>query len=204
MIARIQGRLVEVEADQRQILVDVQGVGYAISVHQRDLAHLTSHQGESVTVYTSHVLRQDVSELYGFLSHLDRVVFRDAIQVNGVGAKMAMALLGHGDMSSIAQAVFTEDLSFFKHIPGVGPKLAKRIILELANTVKKWETSGSTVLSQPVDSDSDLLGALKNLGYRESEIQPFIHVLEKDTAFSQKDISDKIRTVLQKITPASY
>lgn len=128
MIGKISGRL-----DWRgpgEVLIDVRGVGYIVHVSERTLAGLPV-LGEPVSLYTELVVREDLLQLFGFPSMLEKEWHRLLVTVQGVGAKAALSILGALGPEGVARAITLGDARAVQAAPGVGPKLAQRVILEL-------------------------------------------------------------------------
>ena len=128
MIGKISGRL-----DWRgagEVLIDVRGVGYIVHVSDRTLAGLPV-LGEPVSLYTELVVREDLLQLFGFPTMLEKEWHRLLVTVQGVGAKAAMSILGTLGPEGVARAITLGDARAVQSAPGVGPKLAQRVILEL-------------------------------------------------------------------------
>ncbi len=128
MIGRISGRLDWRGADH--VLIDVRGVGYIVHVSDRTLAGLPG-LGDAVSLYTELVVREDLLQLFGFPTMLEKEWHKLLTTVQGVGAKAAMAILGTLGAEGAARAITLGDARAIQAAPGVGPKLAQRVILEL-------------------------------------------------------------------------
>ncbi|MFN4154762.1 MAG: Holliday junction branch migration protein RuvA [Paracoccaceae bacterium] len=128
MIGKISGRL-----DWRgagEVLIDVRGVGYIVHVSDRTLAGLPL-LGEPVSLYTELLVREDLLQLFGFPTMLEKEWHRLLVTVQGVGAKAALSILGALGAEGVARAITLGDARAVQAAPGVGPKLAQRVILEL-------------------------------------------------------------------------
>ncbi len=128
MIGRLAGRLVARGADQ--VLIDVHGVGYIVHVSERTLAALPA-PGEAVALWTELLVREDLLQLMGFLTPAEKEWHRLLMTVQGVGAKAAMAILGALGAEGLARAVALGDQRAIQAAPGVGPKIAGRVAMEL-------------------------------------------------------------------------
>ena len=111
-------------------MLDVGGVGYELDVPMSTFYNLPA-TGETVTLYTHLVVREDAHTLYGFGSLEERSAFRQLIRISGVGARTALALLSGLSVSDLAHAVLTQETARLTKVPGIGKKVANRIILEL-------------------------------------------------------------------------
>ena len=128
MIGRISGRLDWRGPDH--VLIDVRGVGYIVYVSDRTLAGLPG-VGEAVSLYTDLLVREDLLQLFGFPTMLEKEWHKLLMTVQGVGAKASMAILGTLGAEGVGRAITLGDARSVQAAPGVGPKLAQRVILEL-------------------------------------------------------------------------
>lgn len=171
MIGRLAGRVEEVGVDHA--IVDVHGVGYVAFCPARTLERLT--RGESAVLYIETVVREDMIRLYGFLAAADRDWFRLLQSVQGVGAKVALAILSTLPGEALAQAIALQDKASVARTPGVGPKLAARIVAELKDKGPAAMISGvpaaaiSAITRAPSGAPAEAVSALVNLGYAQSE-----------------------------------
>ena len=165
MIAFLRGRVLEKHPNR--LTVDVQGVGYDVHVPLSTFYRVSEPPGEvSLRVYT-HV-REDVLQLFGFLTDLERQLFERLIGVSGIGPKMGVALLSGMEARDLVACVQRGDVARLTGIPGIGKKTAERIVLELKDRVAQLgvEPEGATAAASPGDRlRDDLLSALQNLGY---------------------------------------
>ena len=128
MIGKVSGRLDYRAADHA--LIDVGGVGYIVHCSERTLAALP-RPGGAVALYTELLVREDLMQLFGFLTLAEREWHRLLVSVQGVGAKAALSVLGALGVEGVARAVSLGDVAAIRRAPGVGPKIAQRVILEL-------------------------------------------------------------------------
>ncbi len=170
MFQYIEGKCAAV--GQNIAVIDVNGVGFAVSTSMTTLGNLKA--GERVKLYTYLSVREDALELFGFSSEEELRVFKLLISISGVGPKVALAILSVTTPSSLALAIATEDLKTLTNAPGVGKKLAGRIVLELKDKMLK-ESAGfsSGELNVPVltgdGKESEAVEALMVLGYSRPE-----------------------------------
>jgi holliday junction DNA helicase RuvA len=168
MIARLRGHVDAIE-DGRCIL-DVGGVGYLVFCSSRTLGGLPESGIATLLIETQ--VREDAIALYGFLSAAERDWFRLLTTVQGVGAKVALALLSALSPDQLIAAIATGDKSALTRTPGVGPKLAIRICTELREKAGVMPGGGaSPVVFAPKGAMADALSALTNLGYRRAEAE---------------------------------
>lgn len=192
MIGRIAGIILHRAQDH--VLIDVRGVGYIVHVSERTAASLPA-AGQATALYTELLVREDLLQLIGFPSLLEKEWHRLLTSVQGVGAKVALAILGTLGPDGLARALALGDWSALRKAPGVGPKLAQRIAMELkdkapavmalggALTVDPGPLPDAEVIETPAPTASrpartsdqgaqataDALSALGNLGYGPSE-----------------------------------
>ena len=176
MIAQLRGTIVR--TDTQFIIIDVQGVGYAVHVSGRTQGQLSVLSGE-VTILTEMQVREDSMTLFGFVDVAERDAFRLLVTVQGVGAKAAMAILSALDPSALTEAIVAGDKAMVVRADGVGPKIAQRVVNELSEKIGKIPSLGGGVIRadyadaapDPADvaSQQDAVSALVNLGYGRSE-----------------------------------
>ena len=195
MIGKIAGRL-EYRADDH-VLVDVRGVGYLVYCSDRSLAQLPG-PGQAVALYTELLVREDLLQLYGFLTLLEKEWFRLLLTVQGIGAKAALAILGALGAEGTSRAIALGDVAAIKAARGIGPKTAQRVVIELkdkAPMLMAMGAGGAAPVSIPDDvldagdsaeapkpapkapapahshaaAQSEALSALSNLGYATAE-----------------------------------
>lgn len=174
MIGRITGTLLGIE--QQTALVDVGGVGYEIECPISTLCELPT-VGETVTLLTHFVVREDAQLLFGFLTHDDRESFRILIKISGVGPKLAVGVLSGLSGEELAAAVERDDVATLTRLPGVGKKTAERLLVELRGRMTSTGHTQSLVGSSPIEEA--VLGLIA-LGYKETEARKAINALPKD------------------------
>ncbi len=223
MIGKLTGRLDYRAADHA--LIDVGGVGYIVHCSERTLAALP-RPGGVVAVYTELLVREDLMQLFGFLTLAEREWHRLLVSVQGVGAKAALAMLGALGVEGVARAVSLGDVAAIRRAPGVGPKIAQRVILELqakAPGVMAMGAEGArpamaaedgavieTVAVAPApaatttgmagaEAQSDALSALVNLGYVHGEAAAAVARAAAENP--EMDSSALIRAALRALAP---
>lgn len=179
MIAKLKGS-VEAYGDN-WIIIDVSGVGYHLYCSAKTLNQLPG-MGEAYQLWTDLLVRQDSMTLYGFSTLEERDFFRLLMSVQGVGAKVALALLSIGVPSEIAHAIQKQDKAFIGQADGVGPKLAARIVNELKDKVGMLTLQTNIVPfkdKEPPNSEhqikQDVVSILVNLGYRSQEAEQAVN-----------------------------
>ncbi|MEL4376936.1 Holliday junction branch migration protein RuvA [Brucella cytisi] len=170
MIGKLKGVIDEIAEDHA--VIDVHGVGYVAFCSARTLGNLGG-AGEAAILFIETYVREDMIRLYGFANQLEREWFRLLQNVQGVGAKVALAVLGTLSPSELANAIALRDIAMVSRAPGVGKKVAERIVTELKNKAPAFagDASGTIGLKQELGAGAapapvaDAVSALSNLGY---------------------------------------
>jgi holliday junction DNA helicase RuvA len=192
LIGRLTGRLLEKHPPQ--VLLDVQGVGYDVDVPMSTFYNLPA-LGEPLTLYTHLVVREDAHLLFGFGTDAERRIFRQLLKVNGVGPKLALAVLSGLSVADLAHAVAQQEVGRLTKIPGVGKKTAERLLLELRD---KLEGAGGTPTAGAMPSEArDIVHALTALGYSDKEVDWAVKQLPPAV-----NVSDGIRQALKLLAKA--
>ena len=192
MIGRLRGTLAEKQPPH--LLLDVNGVGYELEVPMTTLYRLPA-VGEPVTLHTHLVVREDAHLLYGFFEKRERELFRELIRLNGVGPKLALALMSGLEVDELVRCVQAQDTAALVKVPGVGKKTAERLLVELKDRFKAWESIPSIAplvvepqLAQAVSSaENDAVSALISLGYKPQEASRAVAAVKED-GMSSKDL----------------
>ncbi|HLW28480.1 MAG TPA: Holliday junction branch migration protein RuvA [Kiloniellales bacterium] len=173
MIGKLKGVVEEVAEDH--LLIDVGGVGYVVFASRRTLGQLPA-AGTAVALLIDTHVREDHIHLYGFLERAERDWFRLLLTVQGVGARNSLSILSVAAPQEIAQAVLAKDRAVLTQAPGVGPKLAQRILLELKDKAGRFAISTGAPAAVASDGAGvvggladDAVEALVALGYRRGE-----------------------------------
>ena len=218
MIGKLTGKL-DYRANDHA-LIDVGGVGYVVHCSDRTLAALPG-AGEGVSLYTELLVREDLLQLFGFLTPYEREWHRLLISVQGVGAKASMAILGTLGAEGAARAITLGDATAIKAAQGVGPKLAQRVVMELKDKAPAAMAQGGTlgaamgeldevlveadtpVKERPVpkrpasNAQAEALSALQNLGYAPTDAAQAV----AQAADGAADTPDLIRAALRLLAP---
>ncbi len=166
MIAKLSGRIDAAGADH--LVIDVAGVGYLVHASARTISSIGA-VGEAVSVHTEMQVSENDMRLIGFASAAERDWFRLLIGVQGVGSKVALAILSALELDELKRACGAEDAAMVARANGVGPKLAKRIVTELRDKAGAIP-GGSSGAPLPAGSNSaDAVSALQNLGFKPVE-----------------------------------
>ncbi|UAK23726.1 Holliday junction branch migration protein RuvA [Sphingomonas nostoxanthinifaciens] len=179
MIARLSGTLAETTADHA--VLDVHGVGYLVQASTRTLTAI-GPVGGTVTLFTEMQVREDAITLFGFGSAAERDWFRLLTSVQGVGGRVALAILSVLAPAELARAIAGGDKAMIARANGVGPKLALRIVTELKDRVAGLSLgpSGETSASPSGGASSDALAALASLGFRPGEASAAVAAAETE------------------------
>lgn len=173
MFAYIKGSLEEKSTNY--VVIDVGGIGYKIFMSNISISEI-GELGKIVKVHTYYYVREDVISLYGFLHHDELKMFELLLSVSGIGAKSAISMLSNITPAGFACAIISNNVALLKKIPGIGPKTAQRIILELQDKLKSEEeltkNSEQTEISvvNNTENVSEAMQALQILGYNKKEI----------------------------------
>lgn len=200
MIGRLTGVLLEKQPPQ--ILLDVNGVGYEVDAPMSTFYRLPE-LGANVTLHTHLVVREDAQLLFAFIEKRDRELFRELIRLNGVGPKLALALMSGLEVEELIAAVHAQDTSALMRVPGVGKKTADRLLVELNGKFKAWEgLVGSTSVSapapglSPASASSDAVSALIALGYKPQEASRAVANIKEDGLSSEELIRRALKGVV--------
>jgi holliday junction DNA helicase RuvA len=203
MIGKLKGVVDGIGEDQ--IILDVHGVGYLVQASSRTLHGV--HNGEAVTLFIETQVREDAIRLFGFLTEAEREWFRLLQTVQGVGSKVALAILSVLSGGEIATAIGTQDKAMIGRAPGVGPKLAQRIVTELKDkspaiagldigVVSLANAVNDRAAPKPV---ADAVSALANLGYPQAQAMTAIAAAVK-TLGDDAETSALIRQGLKELS----
>ncbi|OLO05482.1 MULTISPECIES: Holliday junction branch migration protein RuvA [Salinicola] len=184
MIGRLHGTLLEKHPPW--IVIDVHGVGYELEASMTTLVSMPG-VGEEVRVYTHLSVRDDAHLLYGFARDEERQLFRALIKVNGVGPKLALAILSGMDTGAFIHCVMEGDSKALTKLPGVGKKTADRLIVEMRDRFPHWQEGQASLLDDGIsaarpasDPQADAEAALVTLGYKPTEASRMLSGLDKN------------------------
>jgi len=221
MIGKIAGRLDYRAADH--VLIDTGGVGYIVHCSERTLAVMPG-PGGAVALFTELVVREDLMQLFGFATLAEREWHRLLVSVQGVSARLALGAVGALGVDGVARAVMLGDVAAFRAAPGIGPKIAQRIVLELKSKAPGVMAMGGAgaqpamgsgrievaapVAAQPADlaaavgaeAQADALSALLNLGYVQGEAAAAVAEVAVDRPLGTPDL---IRAALRRLAPGA-
>jgi len=173
------------------LILDVNGVGYKIFVPiNLNIPPDSVGREEIIEFFVHQHLREDTNDLYGFLSFQELEIFEKLISVNGVGPKVGLTIMSSADPKKIYQAIESDDLTFFCAVPGIGKKVAAKIILDLKSKI----SSVAEMISD--NSSDDLFEALASLGYSKSNVLKIIPKIPGEIC----EVDEKIRWILKNLS----
>jgi len=202
MFEFVSGTLVS--SHESVAVVDVQGIGYRLAVPAHYASRLPA-PGSSVQLYTSFIVRETSHTLHGFLTTKERDFFELLLTINGVGPKLAMALMGTLTLAQLIQAVRQHDAKTLSQVPGVGRKTAERLVLEMGDKLLPWgflevedtpALSSKKALQKPATQDA--VSALVSLGYTQSAAQRAVLQVIGEEGSAEYELAQLITAALKK------
>lgn len=184
MIAFIRGVVENVAFDS--VVIDVNGVGYGIHLHVRDVSSLK--KGQNIQVFISEIIREQSYDLYGFMQIEDKNFFELLLKVSGVGPRIALALLGMVSREEVAIAIQNGDIALISGAPGIGKRLAERLVVELKDKVAG---SGISMNGQSVNQNQ-VEDALISLGFKPNDIKSMLKNVDPNMS-----VEEQIRQALK-------
>jgi len=192
VIASLEGKAGAVFADS--LIVEVGGVGYRVYATPEILT--TARLGEPIKLFTHHLVREDVQALYGFRNPQDLGFFGLLLTVTGVGPKVALAIVGSRPVGDLQLAILSDDLALLTAVPGVGKKLAARVVLELKEKVAAaGVTAGGAAAGAPA-GESEVVAALLALGYSAGEARQASREVLADLSVGP-GLEDRVKAALR-------
>ncbi|ACV27275.1 Holliday junction branch migration protein RuvA [Kangiella koreensis] len=201
MIGRIRGTLIE-KIPPFVIIETTAGVGYEIQVPMTTFYQLPE-EGEQAILSTHMSIAENLHALYGFISTKDRALFRELIKVNGVGPKLALAILSGMETDEFVMTVHDGNVDRLVKLPGVGKKTAERLLVEMSDRLKDWSISAGLPSSQPseasiaqtakTDASQEAVSALIALGYKPQIASKAVTQVAHDDAKSEELIRLALR-----------
>ena len=204
MIGHLTGILMEKQPPE--ILLDVQGVGYELLLPMTNFYHLPD-VGKQTRLFTHLVVREDAHLLFGFAQKTDRTLFRELIKTNGVGPKLALAILSAMSVDEFAYAIEREELSKLVKIPGVGKKTAERLLVELKGKFKGVKNNDFFMQADHLPSftmetiataepSNEAVAALIALGYKPVDAEKMVKKVSKPELSSEQLIREALKAAL--------
>ncbi|AYQ57173.1 Holliday junction DNA helicase RuvA [Bathymodiolus thermophilus thioautotrophic gill symbiont] len=192
MIGKLTG--VILDKNPPEILLDVAGIGYEILCPMSSFYAMGDEK--QLSLYTHLSIKEDAHTLYGFVSKDEKTLFRELIRVNGIGPKVALAILSHLDIVSLMSAVANEDDILLAKTPGIGKKTAQKLIVELKDRLVKLELSNSSnQVIKPSNNPniSKALSALQALGFKAKEAEKMLSVITDYTLSTEELIRQALK-----------
>lgn len=197
MFYHIEGIVTELEPSL--VVLDCGGVGYALNATMNTVSYI--HMGDKVKLYVAEAIGENNFDLYGFYTKGEKRCFELLVSVSGIGPKAALSILSYSTPETLALAIMNDDVKALTVAPGVGKKIAQRVILELKDKMSKEPTGREIKLPATVpvtgqkDTMSDAMAALAVLGYSSAEIAPALKKIDV-TGMSAEEI---IKAVLKQM-----
>lgn len=193
MIGWLNGQVID-KHQPGKLVVDVMGVGYDVETSLPTFFQVEA-QGGAIGLHIHTVVREDALLLYGFLDKQERSLFRALIKVNGVGPKMAIAILSSISPEEFIQCIHQENTLVLTKLPGIGKKTAERLVVEMKDSLAQWPSSIRIDNKQPtaIREQDEAIKALESLGYKPQEATKAINQIDD----GQKTCEQLIRQALQ-------
>ncbi len=188
MIASLHGKLETLGTDSA--IINVNGVGFLVYMPTSTIGNLGA-VGHDVDLLTQLVVREDSMTLYGFATDGELELFQVLIGVSGLGPKLAMAMLSSMSVEQVSTAIATENIDLLTAIPGIGKKMANRIVLELKDKISTGLISAPA--AQLAEENAEVVAALTSLGYSLAEASRAVAALPPD----EMPLEEKIKLALQ-------
>ncbi|MAJ75651.1 MAG: Holliday junction branch migration protein RuvA [Candidatus Thioglobus sp. TMED218] len=195
MIGHLKGRIIS--KSPPEVLLEVQGIGYEVLCPMSTIYEL-DNLSDDVLLFTHLSIKEDAHTLFGFITKDEKNVFRELIRVNGVGPKVALAILSNLSVHSLVECISTEDADLLAKTPGIGKKTALKLIVELQDRLSKLNLVGSIANSSEIKQNSNpnskqAIEALQSLGFKAKEANRMVSKIE-DQELSTEQL---IRLALQ-------
>lgn len=199
MIGFLRGTVDEKQAPH--VVIDVNGVGYDVETPMSSFFNLPA-LGETVSLRTHLVVREDAHVLYGFLTEQERALFRSLIKVNGVGPKVALGILSGVSVSDFCLWVSDSNVAALVRLPGIGKKTAERLVIDMRDRLPE-ETVTTTspplgVLTQKTSAIEEAISALVALGYKPQDAEKRARAVASDDASSEQIIRSALQSAAKK------
>ncbi len=199
MIARISGILIQKSV--QSLVIDTQGVGYRVVVPLSTFYELPEH-GHPVILHIHTQVKEDAISLFGFLTPEERDIFEVIISVSGIGPKLAVNILSGISASELMTAIIQGDLKRLVGIPGVGKKMAERLVLELKDKILKMQpiqkVPSVTTGAQKIEAlKEDALSALVNLGYKNAAAKDAVERIMQEESTEPASLDVILKSALK-------
>lgn len=197
MISFLRGEIVS--KSENGVVIDVSGIGFFVNMPSADIANV-GNVGDNVTVNTYFQIRDEEPQMFGFLTNEEMNSFNKLISISGIGPKAALAILGTLSSNELALAIISEDVKAITKAPGVGTKMAQRIILELKGKIdtkdaigEAYDTNKSSAATAGVRADTGAVNALIALGASPSEAQKAVMQVRGENMTTEDIIKEALR-----------
>tara|TARA_Y100000741_G_scaffold354379_1_gene328643 strand:+ start:80 stop:673 length:594 start_codon:yes stop_codon:yes gene_type:complete len=195
MIGQLKGKIIS--KSPPEVLLEVQGIGYEILCPMSTFYELDNLSDDAL-LFTHLSIKEDAHTLFGFITKDEKNVFRELIRVNGVGPKVALAILSNLSVHSLVECISKEDADLLAKTPGIGKKTALKLIVELQDRLSKLDLAGSLANSSELKQNSNpnskqAIEALQSLGFKAKEANRMVSKIE-DQELSTEQL---IRLALQ-------
>tara|TARA_B100001094_G_scaffold297418_1_gene320490 strand:- start:7097 stop:7699 length:603 start_codon:yes stop_codon:yes gene_type:complete len=200
MIGCLKGIILEKQAPE--ILIDVQGVGYEVQLPITNFSALPDI-GKEALVYTHFNVREDAQLLFGFTQKQDRSLFKALIKINGVGPKLALAILSGMNTQEFIDCVAQDNIAALTRLPGVGKKTAERLLIEMRDKLKSLHLDATSMVSMQqetlikpaLNSEKDAVLALVSLGYKPQQASKVVKQVYQDDMSSEQLIKSALQAM---------
>lgn len=189
MYAFFKGKVDSIYKDR--VIIDVNNIGYEVYIPESETYTLSLN--EEIKLYTHLHVREDDMRLFGSKSKESLEFFKKLITVSGVGPKVALGIISNVDIESLGVAIATENITVLKSVPGIGPKMAQKIILELKDKVLKEQTDKINIKFKDTNNKNieEAMTALEVLGYSQKQIKEVVNRLDLS--------KDSVETIIRKV-----
>lgn len=203
MIGQLRGKIIEKHPPE--LIIDVHGVGYAVFAPMSTFYQLADHDQE-ITLFTQLIVREDAHQLYGFINKAERSLFRTLLKVNGVGPKVALAILSSTEPNAFVQSIIDNDTAALVRLPGIGKKTAERLVIEMRDKLQDWFADLPAYASDQLQSTqeptlstyNEAISALVALGYKPAEAQRAVKSVNEQNLTIEGLIRQALRQMADK------
>ena len=199
MIGFLRGKLIKKQPPL--LILDVKGVGYEIEAPMTTF-YVLPKTGSEIEIYTHVVVRDDAHLLFGFATENERLLFRNLIKVNGVGAKMALTILSGIEANEFSQCIQNNNAERLTKLPGIGKKTAERLIIEMRDRIENIPKLATIQKNGNMDKRSnpadEAISALISLGYKPAEASKYVLAITNDGMSSEELIREALKHSVKK------
>ena len=199
MIGFLRGKLIKKQPPL--LILDVKGVGYEIEAPMTTF-YVLPKTGNEIEIYTHLVVRDDAHLLFGFATENERLLFRNLIKVNGVGAKMALTILSGIEANEFSQCIQNNNAERLTKLPGIGKKTAERLIIEMRDRIENIPKLATIQKNGNMDKRSnpadEAISALISLGYKPAEASKYVLAITNDGMSSEELIREALKYSVKK------